>query len=441
MPRTKKFGQVKRRLMRSKTSVNAESERLDVSASKKKIEKSEGSFKDYEDNFSVDTQSSVNEAVIENEHNKNIAIALDGIWQKRGHTSKNGVVTATSLDNGKVIDFECLSKYCFECKSTNKTCDNCQVNYHGFSAGMESEGALRIFSRSLPNYNVRYVQYLGDGDSKGFLRVQESNIYGDEFPVEKLECIGHVQKRMGARLRALKNNLKSTKLSDNKPISGRGRLTDAEILLLQKYYGLAIRRNVGKSVADMSKSIWATYFHKLSTDENPQHALCSMGEESWCGYNKSIVSGEKYTHKHSLPDAVLFKIKKNFRDLTAKELLLKCLHGRTQNPNESFNNCVWNRVPKKLFVSKRTLQMGVMDAVIGFNEGAYARTEVLKALKINPGVNTCEGLRKIDYVRICEAEMAVQKASKEARTTKRQIKRKQGALEQSMQDEYSAGNC
>ncbi|GFX39298.1 tigger transposable element-derived protein 1 [Trichonephila clavipes] len=80
--------------------------------------------------------------------------------------------------------------------------------------------------------------------------------------------------------------------------------------------------------------------------------------------------------------------------------------------------------------------MGVMDAVICFNEGAYARTEVLKALKINPGVNTCEGLRKIDYVRICEAEMAVQKASKEARTTKRQIKRKQDALEQSMQDEY-----
>ncbi|GFU64164.1 uncharacterized protein TNCV_3745321 [Trichonephila clavipes] len=249
MPRTKKFGQVKRRLIRSKTSVNAESERLDVSASKKKIEKSEGSFKDYEDNFSVDTKvatckycgsghtsmtsntvsdgyevnlsaletvssrsmvnsARVNEAVIEKEHNKNIAIALDGTWQKRGHTSKNGVVTATSLDNGKVIEFECLSKYCFECKSTNKTCDNYQVNYHGFSAGMESEGALRIFSRFLPNYNVRYVQYLGDGDSKGFLRVQESNIYGDEFPVEKLECIGHVQKSMGARLRALKNNLK-----------------------------------------------------------------------------------------------------------------------------------------------------------------------------------------------------------------------------------------
>ncbi|GFT20932.1 uncharacterized protein TNCV_3130861 [Trichonephila clavipes] len=457
-------------IIRSNTSVNTESERVDVTPSEKKIEKSEGSFKDYEDNFSVETESryviidlnmlndifnniakcrcdkslcfdvaenkssrkglatsvsatykycgsghtsmtsntvsdgyevnfwfvygmwciglgksaaqifcalmnlppppakferlyspifkaletvssrsmvnSVNEVVIENEHNKNISIALDGTWQKRGHSLKSGVVTATSLDNLKVIDFECLLKYCFECKRTNKNCDNCQVNYNGFSAEMESEGALRIFSRSLPNYNVLYVQYLGDGDSKGCLRVQESNIYGDEFPVEKLECIGHVQKRMGARLRALKNNLKSTKLSDNKPISGRGRLTDAEILQLQKYYGLAISRNVGKAVADMSKSIWAIYFHKLSTDENPQHALCPMGEESWCGYNKSIVSG----------------------------------------------------------------------------------------------VNTCEGPRKIDYVRIYEAEMAVQKASKEARTTKRQIKRKQDALEQSMQDEYSAGN-
>ncbi|GFX49662.1 uncharacterized protein TNCV_1637001 [Trichonephila clavipes] len=163
-------------------------------------------------------------------------------------------------------------------KYEQKTCDNCQINYHGFSAGMESERALRIFSRSLPNYNVRYVQYLGDGDSKGFLRVQESNIYGDEFPVEKLECIGHVQKRMGARLRSLKSSLNSTKLSDNKPLSGRGRLTDAEILLLQKYYGLVIRRNVGKSVADMSKSIWEIYFHKLSTDENPQ-LVCALWEK------------------------------------------------------------------------------------------------------------------------------------------------------------------
>ncbi|GFV02265.1 hypothetical protein TNCV_4551391 [Trichonephila clavipes] len=37
--------------------VNAESERLDVSASKRKLRRVKDLLKDYEDNFSVDTQS------------------------------------------------------------------------------------------------------------------------------------------------------------------------------------------------------------------------------------------------------------------------------------------------------------------------------------------------------------------------------------------------
>ncbi|GFT58258.1 uncharacterized protein TNCV_2117901 [Trichonephila clavipes] len=229
-------------------------------------------FKALETVSSRSMVNSVNEAVIENEHNKNIAIALDGTWQKR-HTSKNGVVTATSLDNGKVIDFECLSKYCFECKSTNKTCDNCHQTIMDLVREWRVKEHCGFSERSLLYQITMFVHR----------------------PRPKED---------GSKTKALKNNLKSTKLSDNKPISGRGRLTDAEVLLLQKYYGLAIRRNVGKSVADMSKSIWAIYFHKLSTDENPQHALCPMGEESWCGYNKSIVSGEKYTQ--NIPSQMQF---------------------------------------------------------------------------------------------------------------------------------------
>ncbi|GBN40781.1 hypothetical protein AVEN_204459-1 [Araneus ventricosus] len=103
---------------------------------------------------------------------------------------------------------------------------------------------------------------------------------------------------MGTRLRNLRNKLKSTKMSEGKKISERGRLTDAQILLIQKYYGLAIRRNT--SVVEIPKSIWAIYFHKLSTDAKPQHGLCPMGSDSWCGFNKSLASGEKYIHKYSL---------------------------------------------------------------------------------------------------------------------------------------------
>ncbi|GBN39555.1 hypothetical protein AVEN_158802-1 [Araneus ventricosus] len=152
--------------------------------------------------------------VSRNDNSRDITVALDGTWQKRGHTSINGVITATSLDTGKVRDFECLCKYCFTCENKSNDCKECQENYEGYSGGMESEGAIRMFQRSVSTRNVRYAKYLGDGDSKGFLKISESKVYEDELVVEKLECIGHVQKRMGTRLRNLRNKLKSTKLSD-----------------------------------------------------------------------------------------------------------------------------------------------------------------------------------------------------------------------------------
>ncbi|GFS76360.1 uncharacterized protein NPIL_194201 [Nephila pilipes] len=43
----------------------------------------------------------VHEAVEENEGGRDIAVAVDGSWQKRGFSSKNGVVTVTSVDTGK----------------------------------------------------------------------------------------------------------------------------------------------------------------------------------------------------------------------------------------------------------------------------------------------------------------------------------------------------
>ncbi|GFX20543.1 hypothetical protein TNCV_3489001 [Trichonephila clavipes] len=78
-----------------------------------------------------------------------------------------------------------------------------------------------------------------------------------------------------------------------------------------------------------------------------------------------------------------------------------------KNPNKTFNNCVWSKVPKNTFVDKK--------------------------------INTYDAFRKIDKVRICKAEMMVQKASKKAKTIERPNKRKKDALEVFMQDEYKSG--
>ncbi|GFU99718.1 uncharacterized protein TNCV_4399401, partial [Trichonephila clavipes] len=121
--------------------------------------------------------------------------------------------------------------------------------------------------------------------NNAYKAVLESKPYKD-VNIEKLECVGHVEKRMGTRLRALKLKLKGKKLEDKKSLGGRNRLTDAEIDKLQRYYGLAIRNNSG-NLSAMKQAIWALFFHKISTDLNPQHGLCPLGDDSWCGYNRS----------------------------------------------------------------------------------------------------------------------------------------------------------
>ncbi|GBN94310.1 hypothetical protein AVEN_121589-1 [Araneus ventricosus] len=57
-------------------------------------------------------QKAAKEAIVENNSDNNIAVAVDGTWHKRGYTSHNGVVTVTSVDTGKVIDVDVVSKYC-----------------------------------------------------------------------------------------------------------------------------------------------------------------------------------------------------------------------------------------------------------------------------------------------------------------------------------------
>lgn len=41
-----------------------------------------------------------------------ISAGFDGTWQRRGHQSINNVVTCTSIDSGKIMDVEVLSKFC-----------------------------------------------------------------------------------------------------------------------------------------------------------------------------------------------------------------------------------------------------------------------------------------------------------------------------------------
>ena len=49
-----------------------------------------------------------------------ITVSNDGSWQKRGHSSLNGVVTVVASDSGKCVDFCVLTETCNACTSWEK---------------------------------------------------------------------------------------------------------------------------------------------------------------------------------------------------------------------------------------------------------------------------------------------------------------------------------
>ena len=123
--------------------------------------------------------------------------------------------------------------------------------------------------------------------------------------IEKKECIGHIQKRMGSALHNLVTVHKGKKHPYGKTIGGRGRLTLVLIDKFQKYYGKAICSNKG-SVQAASKAVKAILDHSASTNERPQHDNCPQGEDSWCGWQRDVAKGTTTCkHTHPLPQSIV----------------------------------------------------------------------------------------------------------------------------------------
>ena len=88
---------------------------------------------------------------------------------------------------------------------------------------------------------------------------------------------------------------------------------------------------------------------------------------------------------------VVAKLKPVYNDLSKTDLSEKCLHGKTQNRNESFNGTIWERLPKTKYVSFLQLQFGVYDAVANFNIGRKASVLIYEKLGLIPGYYTLKG--------------------------------------------------
>lgn len=260
-----------------------------------------------------------------------------------------------------------------------------------------------MFSQSKEKLGINYKNYIGDGDSKTFQGIVVNNP-----TVKKKECIDHVQKRMGTRLR---NKKKITK-----GLGGRGKLTGNLIDKLTIYYGLAIRRN-SDSIENMRREIWATLYHKLSTDKKPQHQFCPEGPKSWCSWQKSKFEKDlaNYKHKPALPLQVFNAIKPIYKDFSTDDLLSRCLGGYTQNSNESFNSLVWSIAPKTVSSGKTVLEIATNLTVGIYNDGYFSVMQVLQELGVTIGENCQNFCEKVDSLRIKLSDRSLTEEAQEAR--------------------------
>lgn len=190
----------------------------------------------------------------------------------------------------KVIDIIVKSGYCHSCAINKNSldedaCENhkdsCSSNHTGSAGKMEVDSITEMFSRSVEKFGDMYSNCIGDGDSKTFTGILNSNPYGDECTVTKNECVGYVQK-----------NIRKTE-----KLGGKKGLKESLIKKLTIYYGLSIRRNVN-SVEGMKRAIMATLDHYCSTDKNPRHENCPEGAESWCEWRKAQATNNLASFKH-----------------------------------------------------------------------------------------------------------------------------------------------
>ena len=226
-----------------------------------------------------------------------IPVTCDGTWAKRGFTSQFGVVMVISWESGQVLDYEVLSKYCHECKLHEPLDhssaayqdwwlghkDKCSMNFEGLSASMECEGARIMWGRSEQNLQLRYTCLIADGDAKTHNALVEDDPYNG-VQIVKHDCVGHVQQRMGSRLRKRrKEGCYSAAKKKMVSLGGKGRLTEAMIDSFQNYYGSAIRQNVG-NLEEMRNPFTTTLclrmlIHSITTAPKVKHRGASTNRQ------------------------------------------------------------------------------------------------------------------------------------------------------------------
>ena len=153
-----------------------------------------------------------------------ITVIIDGGWSKRSHkhsyNAKSGVGIIIGKETKKILYLGVRNKYCSAC---NKAAGgippkhDCFKNWSESSSAMETDIILKRFLTSEQQHGLRYIEFIGDGDSSVFPTLVSGVSYGPY--IKKLECANHAVKCYRTALENL--------VHDKPSYKGKGKLTEA----------------------------------------------------------------------------------------------------------------------------------------------------------------------------------------------------------------------
>lgn len=147
-----------------------------------------------------------------------ITVVTDGCWSKRSYGNSynalSGSATIIGHKTNKVLWSSIRNKYCLGCAKGTKHI--CHKNFSGSSTGMESDILVDGFRKSLELYGLKYLNFIGDGDSSVHTMINKSFPYREK--VSKVECRNHLLRNLRKKVKELATNTRYN-------ISGRKKFT------------------------------------------------------------------------------------------------------------------------------------------------------------------------------------------------------------------------
>ena len=150
-----------------------------------------------------------------------ITVIVDAGWSKRTHKHTYNALSAVGVifgkRTGKLLHLGVRNKYCSICKQDPTEEHDCYKNWSGSSSSMETDIILEGFLAAEKEHGVRYINFVGDGDSSVYPTLV-SSVPGWGYSIKKQECANHALKCYRASLEQL--------IKDKPSYKGKHKLTE-----------------------------------------------------------------------------------------------------------------------------------------------------------------------------------------------------------------------